>query len=242
MWVYGGTVVIKGAEKTGPGRWWTWLCITYVLPVMRFCTEHVCQSMEQRWLIGNKLLGPRSAKKDPAGAWGNGGPHLAGPGSPPKCACCPAGAWQPVLTSCLFNALLPSSSRIPPLPEAILEHLSFKIKRNKRYTSNNATVTIPLKEPYHARINDRAVMKGKLSDNNTFLFKVNTASLLWDFTRQSFMTTGVCFTDFRIISIRNVLLHSGCLIFVRWMNKWNQSALPVVWWQRKSHPPFDSPG
>lgn len=58
------------------------------------------------------------------------------------------------------------------------------------------------------------VPKGKLRDNNAFLFELNIASRSRDFTRQSFMTAVVCLTDFHIMSVRTVLLHNKCLIFV----------------------------
>lgn len=64
-------------------------------------------SLEQRPLIGNKLLGPRFGKKGPAGMLRNGSPHLAGPinASLKVCLLSCEHMHKRALTSYLFNTL-----------------------------------------------------------------------------------------------------------------------------------------
>lgn len=67
--------------------------VTLTARHLRFARDEVLHGarLSASPLMGNTLLGPRSAKTDPAGASGKGGPHPAGPASPPECARAPAG-------------------------------------------------------------------------------------------------------------------------------------------------------
>lgn len=89
--------------------------------------------------MGNKPLGPSFGKRAPAGALRDGHPHLPSPiNAFPEKKMLPYA--QPVLMSSLFDTLNLSSEYISPLPEFMLEDLSFQVKENKKDTGHHITV------------------------------------------------------------------------------------------------------
>lgn len=99
--------------------------------------------------------------------------------------------------SSLFDTLNLSSEYISPLPEFMLEDLSFQVKENKKDTGHHITVFFFfLKNCITLRLFSWWLWERKLSDTTMFLFKLNTASLLHDFTAWCFVTAVVCFVDF----------------------------------------------